>query len=52
MPKGYSIIFEENKEGRCIRLTSSIGKEVNSDLLKGSKWVFVAARMLCAFAFF
>ena len=30
----YSIIFEENKEGRCIRLTSSVGKEVNSDLLR------------------
>lgn len=31
MPNSYGKIFEENKEGRCIRLTSSIGKEVNSD---------------------
>ena len=44
MAKGYSIIFEENKEGRCIRLTSSSGKEVNSE----SKRAVVGSLVCCA----
>ena len=47
MAKGYSIIFEENKEGRCIRLTSSNGKEVNSDGFKAPMGSCCCADAVC-----
>ena len=40
-------IFEENKEGRCIRLTSSNGKEVNSDGFKAPMGSCCCADAVC-----
>ena len=51
-PKGYGTILQKTKKVGASALTSSSGKEVNSEKRRAVVGSLFAARMLCAFAFF